>query len=315
MLTRFVFPFIIFFFLGEPCFPQCKEVKVFHEKAMGEIHDLYQLTFLHKTPRTKLDTLVHELMYPNYILDSIYYDWSYHTPSLHSVIDRIRWDSLMNQLGALRSPEVFVLLNLPFLAPPSMMDDLSLFDSFLSNIRYQGSSFILNKYFLNNKVSIQLAFPEFETEVMRACHSIQEKYFKKVTYCIPLEGDALRWYEMSLTDPTPYDNSIQKAIKRCLNHPGQASFSKDSILLEVLKIPGIYDYVWGLSSLDSKWQYDSLGVMICVGEDLWKQRGYVERVYLIQTLLSNGWQQNAVTPFYSLDFIQRNRLRILKEEN
>ena len=239
---------LLILFISSKIFAQCEAILPFTEKSMEEIHDVYQFTFLHKIPQNKLDSLVLQLMYPNMVIDSNYYDWNSTYPRVVSLIDRINMLKITDAIGALQTKEAFLILNLNYIMPFKMGDDLSPFVSFCSTINYYGGPMALNKYFFNKEIPIteKLAFPEFNNAVALKCKLLREKYLKGITYCKPLQGDAAAVYEMNKINPAPYDSMVAYIFnKYCNRNTNQkAYYSRDSITMEVFQLPNFVDAIW-----------------------------------------------------------------------
>jgi hypothetical protein len=304
---------VLFFFIccAKISFAQCQAILPFTEKAMEEIYDVYQFTFLHKKPQNKLDSLVLQIMNPQIIIDSNYFDWNYTSPQTRALVDRLQQYKIIDQIGALKTNEAFLLLHLHYLLPFKMEDDSSPLATFCSNIAYYGGPMIINKYYLQNAISTQLAFPEFTNAVVAKSLLMLKAKLKGINYCKPLQGEARSLYEMSLTNPTPYDSTIETVMDKYFNHYANAKnyYSRDSILMEIYQLPFTHDVIWDdciakVASEDGI-AYDKLGVIINVGKDMYNQNIYIQRVYEVKNDRING--QKIVSKTYFADFVSQVR--------
>lgn len=290
---------------------QCSAIKPFSVKAMDEITDIYQLTFLHKDPKNKLDSLVKQAMYPALVIDSALFDWKKDGTKPVKSIDRIKFARVVDEIGKLKTKEAFLILNLQHMLPFKMQDDMTLYATFCNNVAYFGAIDAINKYFLNNAISTKLARPEFENKVMVKAIALREQYFKGITYCKPLVGEARVLYEMQQFNVNPYDSVIEKTITKYLNlYPNIPSyFNHDSILLEVVQLPFVHDAQ--LDNCVQKAVSDEyppplqLGVIIHVGQDEFNQKKFIQRVYGI----GRDQQRNSILlpTRYDADFVSRTR--------
>jgi hypothetical protein len=91
----------------------------------------YQFTFLNKTPKNKLDSLVQQAMFPPQKIDSNYYDWNNLDARVVEVIDPIKMHAIVDAIGALQTPEAFVILNCIVIGRKRSRATLSLFSTFV----------------------------------------------------------------------------------------------------------------------------------------------------------------------------------------
>jgi hypothetical protein len=302
---------------------QCQATLPFKESSMADITDVYQFTFLHKTPQNKLDSLVQQLINPHLVIDSNYFDWNSTTKQVRSVLDIMQYNKLIDDIGALQSKEAFVLLSMPYMIPFKMQDDLSPFNSMCSNIQYYGGGNALNKYFLNNAVSTKLNYTDFHNAVILKTLPLRKKYFKGITYCKRLEGEAWQLYEMQQTNPAPYDsvyiNMLSKYFtqNQLIKHlSANHYYPLDSVMIDVLQHPLTVDAQWDncvpKASIDDGKSYYKLGVIIHVGTDNHAQKKYIQRVYEIENDVAKG--QRIVQITWDLDFVSRIRRQCNGEE-
>lgn len=310
--------FIILLFLSQKSMAQCQAILPFTEKSAQEIHDIYQFTFLHRQPQNKLDSLVLQIMHPAMVVDSNYFDWNNTQPQVRSVVDRIKMNSLIDAIGALKTPEAFLLLNLAYMLPVQAQDDLTPLNSLCANISHYGGPIAINKYFLNHAVSQKLAFPEFSNQVILKSMPLRKTLLKNIKYCKPLQGDARILYEMSLTDPAPYDSAIEKVLNKYFNHyPNLPSlYYRDSIMIEILQLPTTRDAIWDdcipQVAAENGTFWNKLGVIISVGRDLNNQEVYIQRVYEVQNNVRKG--QKIVGTKFSADFVTSVRKQCAGDE-
>jgi hypothetical protein len=295
---------------------QCQAILPFTENSMEHISDVYQFTFLHKQPQNKLDSLVQQLINPHLVIDSNYFDWNYNAPQIRSVLDLVQYRKLMDDIGRLKSKEAFVLLSMPYMIPFKVQDDLSPFNTMCYHIQYYGGGNALNKYFLNDEVSVQLNYTDFHNAVILKTKALRNKYFKDVTYCKKLEGDAWRMYEMQQTNPAPYDsvyiNILSKYFtqNRLIKNLGMNTvYALDSVMIDVLQHPLTVDAMWDdclprLNTDNAITNY-MLGIIVHVGTDINGQKKYIQRVYEVENDPRRG--QRILQIFWDLDFVSHTR--------
>jgi hypothetical protein len=299
---------LLILFISSKIFAQCEAILPFTEKSMEEIHDVYQFTFLHKIPQNKLDSLVLQVMYPNMVIDSNYYDWNSTYPRVVSLIDRINMLKITDAIGALQTKEAFLILNLNYILPFKMGDDMSPYTSFCSTINYYGGPMALNKYFLNKEIPIteKLAFPEFNNAVALKCIPLREKYFKGITYCKPLQGDTAALYEMNKINPAPFDSMVENIFNKYCNKNAKQKlyYSRDSITMEVFQLPYFVDAIWDdcVPQIISPQNASThqLGVLFRLDND----RAII-RVYTIANSMLSG--QKIIAKQFNADFVSRTR--------
>ncbi|HAD34391.1 MAG TPA: hypothetical protein DCF44_07820 [Chitinophagaceae bacterium] len=290
---------------------QCEAVLPFKESSVTDIQDVYQFKFLSKNPQNKLDTLVYQLMHPGIVIDSNYYDWNNLSPQIRPVVDRIKMLEIVNDIGAMRSKEAFLLLNLSYMIPFKMQDDMNLFTNLCYTLTEYGSAKALNRYFLNNAVSTKLGQIEFKQAVILKSKPMRLKMFKGITYCKPLQGDARVLYEMSREDPKPYDDAVEAIFAKYMNkHTSMKSyFPIDSITLEVYQLPFFVDAIWDncVPKVESSNGVNQLrlGVIFNVHKESVTEPTYIQRVYIINNSLAKG--QILVDKVFDPNFVSRTR--------
>lgn len=305
MKWKFLF---IFLLAATQANAQCEAILPFSESAMKDIRDVYQFQFLHKKPQNKLDTLVYQIMHPAMVIDSNYYDWNMLYPQVRHVVDRIKMTGLVNDIGALRSQDAFVLLSLSSMIPFKVQDDMNPFTEFCYTVTNYGGNVALNKYFLDSAVSTNLSYTEFNNAVILKSKPLRSAMFKGITYCKPLEGDAHIMYEMSKVDPKPYDDAVEAIFAKYMNkHPTMNNyFSIDSITMEVYQLPFFVDAIWDncillVDQLDGVKRL-KLGVIFKVGTS---EPSYIQRVYSINNSLERG--QELVGKVFHPNFVSQIR--------
>ncbi len=302
---------LLFLFASSKIFAQCEAILPFTEKSMEHIHDVYQFTFLHKEPRNKLDSLVLQLMYPSYVVDSNYYDWNYNSPKVQSVLDVFNYRKVLDELAQLQTNEAFLILHLYYIIPFKEQDDMNPFTAFCTNIAYYGGPVAINKHYLKNAISTHLGFTEFNHAVLERSLPLLKTKLNDIKYCKPLQGDAAIIYEMEQTDPAPYDNAVENIFKKYFNKfPNQKMhYSLDSITLEVYQLATFVDCVWDncIAQQESpNGVYSNrLGVIFNVGKDRFNQNKYILRVYTVQNSQEQG--QILVDKQFNADFVSRTR--------
>lgn len=287
---------------------QCEAILPFTEASMKDIHDVYQFQFLHKKPQNKLDTMVYQMMHPAMVIDSSYYDWNMLYPQVRNVVDRIKMVKLVNDIGAMRSQEAFVLLSLSYMMPFKVQDDMNPYTSFCYTLTQYGGAKALNMYYLNGAVDTNLPYPEFNNTVVLKSIPLRSAMFKDIRYCKPLEGDARFYYEMSKVDPKPYDDAMEAIFAKYMNkHATMKSyFSIDSITMEVYQLPFFVDAIWDncvpkVGAPDGVNQ-EQLGVIFKVDTPVTR---FIERVYIINNSLEKG--QVLVDKVFQPNFVSRMR--------
>ena len=302
----------LFLFINTKSQSQCQAILPFTQKAMVDIHDIYQFTFLNKNPKNKLDTLVLQALYPGMIVDSNYYEWQDDSKKIRSLSERIKMKELIDEIGRLKTAEAFLILNLPYLIDFKMQDDLTPLTSLVGNISHYGGATAINKYFLNNSISNKLASLEFEKAVIIKSIPLRKSKFTQIKYCKRLEGEALELYNMKQVNPRPYDSSIEQVIHKYLNkypHISNLLYFPDSIMIEILQLPFTHDAQWDNCvpkvSADNGISHDRLGVIIQIGKDEFDQNKYIQRVYTLEK--NNQTGQSIIEKEFSVDFISRTR--------
>jgi hypothetical protein len=247
-------------------------------------------------------------MYPAMIVDSNYYDWNYTSPQVVTLIDRINMLKITDAIGALQTKEAFLILNLNYILPFKMGDDMSPYTSFCSTINYYGGPMALNKYFLNKEIPIteKLAFPEFNNAVALKCKLLLEKYLKGITYCKPLQGDTAVLYEMNKINPAPFDSMVENIFNKNCNKNAKQKlyYSRDSITMEVFQLPYFVDAIWDdcVPQIISPQNASThqLGVLFRLDND----RAII-RVYTIANSMLSG--QKIIAKQFNADFVSRTR--------
>lgn len=287
---------------------QCEAILPFTEASMKDIDDVYQFQFLHKKPQNKLDTMVYQMMHPAMVIDSSYYDWNMLYPQVRNVVDRIKMVKLVNDIGAMRSQEAFVLLSLSYMMPFKVQDDMNPYTSFCYTLTEYGGAKALNTYYLNGAVDTNLPYPEFNNTVVLKSIPLRSAMFKDIRYCKPLEGDARFYYEMSKVDLKPYDDAVEAIFAKYMNkHPIMNNyFSIDSITMEVYQLPFFVDAIWDncillVDPLDGIIRL-KLGVIFKAGNS---ESTYIQRVYSINNSLDQG--QVLVDKVFHPNFVSQTR--------
>lgn len=322
------------YFLPVKATAQCEAILPFTDSAMQFIDDPYQLTFLHKSPVNRLDSLVERLLNTPMKIDSNYFDWNYYPGSqIRPVHDYEKLHKIVDSIGQLKTDEALCILCLSFMFSLKPYDDLKLISHFTGLFSMHGAAVAINKYYLYNEVSTQLAFPEFQNEVYNKTIEMRKTRFRNLTYCKPLTGDALWMYAMQQINPDEYDNKIKGVIEKYLSHQHIGhSYEPDSIMLEILQLPFVSDAEWdtrlernldkppiitkrkdtkkGISfTHDVVHSADQLGVII---HD--KEKGYgMERTYKVY-ILHDGYASYSGAE-YSIRFIENVRQQLEKEED
>lgn len=305
-MKKYLFCFLALF-SGIKLSAQCEAILPFTQESMKDIHDVYQFTFLNKTPKNKLDSLVHQAMFPPKKIDSNYYDWNNLDARVVEVIDPIKMHAIVDAIGSLQTPEAFVILNLYWLLDIKDQGDLNLFSTFCANIHYFGGAVAINKYYLNSSVSLELKYTPFHSEVFVKCLPLREKYFKDIFYCKRLQGDAMVMYEMSKTDPKPYDQIIEKILYHYLEtmDPDTTQLFRDSVLIALNQWPIIHDALWDDCNPTPKSDTNRLGVYFRSKEPHTGEEISILRVYTLVT--NSSGHQSLVNIAYSPNFISQTR--------
>lgn len=307
---------IIFILLSAYLFPiqaisQCEAILPLTDTAMQYIGDPYQLTFIHKQPINRLDSLVMQLVHPPMKIDSNYYDWNNTQGQIRPVYDVEKIIKINDSIGQLKTDEALCILSLPYMAWMDMRGDLTPMNSFVSIIRMYGGAVAINKHYLNNAISTKLALQEFEIELCKKTIDIRKKCLRNIKYCKPLTGDAWLLYSMQQVNPDYYDSEIKKILGKYIAHQSEAHrYQPDSIMIEILRLPFVRDADWDteLEKTIKSHTADKLGVII---DD--EEKGYaIERVYTIEINLSgNAKYKNAE---YGIRFLETTRQQREKEE-
>ncbi|MFZ4753534.1 MAG: hypothetical protein ACOYLG_09335 [Chitinophagaceae bacterium] len=307
-MMKYLFCFLAVF-SGLKLGAQCEAILPFTQESMKDIHDVYQFTFLNKIPKNKLDSLVHQAMFPPKKIDSNYYDWNNLNARIVEVIDPLKMYAIVDAIGALQTPEAFVILNLYGLLDMKNQGDLSLFSTFCANIHYFGGAVVINKYYLNSSVSVELKYTPFHSEVFVKCLPLREKYFKDILYCKRLQGDAMVMYEMSKIDPKPYDQIIEKILNQYLEtiDPDRTQLFRDSVLIALNQLPVIHDATWDDCNTSTKSDTNRLGVYFRSKEPRTGEEISILRVYTLD--MNSSGRPKLVNMVYSPNFISQTRLR------
>ena len=306
---------ILTVFSGIKLNAQCEAVLPFTHESMKDIQDVYQFTFLNKSPKNKLDSLVRQAMFPPKKIDSNYYDWNNLDARIVEVIDPLKMYAIVDAIGALRTPEAFVILNLYGLLDMMGQGDLSLFSTFCANIHYYGGAASINKYFLDSSVSHELKYPPFHSEVFLKSLPLSQKFFKNIFYCKRLQGDAMLMYEMSKMNPKPFDEIIEKIIHHYLGsmEPDTTQLFRDSVLIALNQLPVVHDATWDDCNNAFKSDTNRLGVYFRSKDSQTEEEISMLRVY---TLITNSsGQQHLVDISYSPNFISQTRQRCEEYED
>ncbi len=229
---------------------QCAAVKPFTVSDCGKIHDIFDFTFLQFPSQNRLDSLVFQLNYPMYVRDSSFYKWPADLRTVRSPIDVFDAEKVVREMGKLKTPEAFFILQLPWLIAENASlrsmhdaDDLSPFNNLLSVIPAFGGAKVLNEYYLQGRIDTHREKVKFEKEVIDACKPLRKEVLKKIRYCIRLQGNDYQLAIMRKSDPAACDSAVVKVIRKYL-HSAEAkngAYSLDSIMLDILQLPNIED--------------------------------------------------------------------------
>ncbi len=332
MCLKKTLPVIILLYLfSSKGYGQCEAILPVTDSAMQYIDDPYQLTFLHKVPVNRLDSLMERLLNTPMIIDSNYFDWNYTQPRIRPVHDFEKLHKIVDSIGQLKTDEALCILCLPFMLTLKVYDDLKPINRLTGIFGMHGAAAAINKYYLDNQVSTQLAFPEFQNEVYSKTIEIRGTRFRHLTYCKPLTGDALLLYTMQQVNPGGYDHKIKEIIEKYLSHQHSGhSYEPDSIMIEILQLPFVTDAEWdtGLEknlnkppmtatkdkqtgynfTNDSVHSVNQLGVIINDNE-----KGYsMERIYRV--LITHSGFAYYSGAEYGIRFIENVRQQLEKEE-
>jgi len=306
---------ILTVFSGIKLNAQCEAVLPFTHESMKDIQDVYQFTFLNKSPKNKLDSLVRQAMFTPKKIDSNYSDWNNLDARIVEVIDPLKMYAIVDAIGALRTPEAFVILNLYGLLDMKGQGDLSLFSTFCANIHYYGGAAAINKYFLDSSVSHELKYTPFHSEVFLKSLPLRQKFFKNIFYCKRLQGDAMLMYEMSKMNPKPFDEIIEKILLHYLGsmEPDTTQLFRDSVLIALNQLPVVHDATWDDCNNAFKSDTNRLGDYFRSKDPQSGEEISMLRVY---TLVANSsGQQQLVDISFSPDFISQTRQRCEEYED
>jgi hypothetical protein len=318
-MKKIVYTFFILIYFIVLANAQCQTVLPFSSKAVSKVNDIFQFTFLHNPPSTRLDTLVIQLQYPIFVIDSSFFNWPKDGSNVRSNIDVFNAEKVMEAIAALKTNEAFFILYYPYYyndyaATRDMhkSDDLSPYNGLLSSITYYKGTRLLNKYFLNSAVPSNLPQKVYDQKVLDKCKQLSVPIFKNIKYCVPLQGDNYALAMMKKENSATCDSAIIKLINKYTNNNtiNKGYYSLDSIMIELYKMPLVIDAQADNCvpqvAMDDGNSYVRLGVIYDVGEDwLTKQKKYILRVY---TIKSNNSIGSSITNIdWSINFVSRTR--------
>ena len=196
---------------------QCKEPVPLNAVSINDVATVYQFTFLHRVPKNKLDEYVAELTRTN-------------------IKHIINYSAVLNTIGQLKSYEAFCFLYFCCMGR-QVIDDLTPFDWQSGLVQQHGGHYVLNKYFLKNRVDDKLPEADFKREVMRLCAAKQAKAY----YCSALSRD-LTLDEMKQVNTKKYDRQIISIIKE--NSAAGDPYRIDSIMKQTMRLDFVEDCIW-----------------------------------------------------------------------
>lgn len=159
-MIRFLLLFISLQLSVNSLMAQCAEPTLITNTTINDISIPFQLTFLHRVPKNKVDSAVAILADPN--IKTLYDD-----------------SKIVENIGKDKSKEGFWTLYLACLGP-NVYDDMTLFGYFCGRVQANGGLRVLNDYYLKPKVKEDINKPnEFRAEVLKRCAAKVPKLY----YC------------------------------------------------------------------------------------------------------------------------------------
>jgi hypothetical protein len=297
----------------------CEAIVPFTDSAVSDIRDVFQFTFLHYPPQNRFDTLVYQLNYPNYVLDSSYFAWPAEGKKVLSTIDIFNCPKLLRDIAKYKNAEAFTILYLPFIFKTNsylremhVADDLSPFNHMIAAVEYFDATKLLNEFFLENAVDTRLPRTKFDGRVLALCEKQRPRLLKDLQYCKPLKGDAYSLAAMQQIDASACDSAILPIIRSHLNkYPSQKSLYRlDSIMLDIFQLPLVQDAQDDACTRDKARKQGadttSIGVIYDAGKEfMTEQKLFVLRVYTLVNDSVNG--QRIASVDYSNNFISKTR--------
>ena len=284
--------------------PNCDTLILVTTENINNINSIYQLTFLHKAPKTRLDSLVSELL--NYR----------NKENMGLLVDDPYASDLFDSIGQLRSKKaysfLYILCELSFEGwsdKPIKQGALGSFECFIA----------LNKYFLNNEINTSTN--------QNYNWDIRELYSKNpptVYYCLPEDPEKKYIRLASEINTKKYDDEIIHIIYKHRNlkkFDGEVNYFKamDTILKEIKNLEYVEDayYNYCIDRLSIYPINYTLGVIInaedkkiekCydiqVGE-FWKKKRF------LSIRSKSGGNSNRI--YYNRNYIQRGFIEQQRE--
>lgn len=225
------------------------------DSTVHRFTDIDQLYFLNNKINKPLKKYIHKML------------------SSKTESDRAYW---LDKIGELRNDVAAPVLSLDYYFQNKQPVTGSNIEKFTDIITHDNNAYdIINKYYFNNEVSK-------DTPTLAYRKAIQEKVGWRYGYgafCILSKEDSLYLAKMKKADVSDIDNQVEEIIQKYLALQKDIfQYDTESILKEVLDIPGVKDAIWDrcLSKTMQLPNWDQLGVLIVNNKDT------VERVYTIQ---------------------------------
>ncbi len=187
--------------------------------------------------------------------------------------DRVHWLDKIGQLGnEFAAPVLSLDYYFQHTSPPAGSN----IEKFIAIVRQDNTTYdLINKYYFNNVVSKDMPAPAYRK-------AIQEKVgwrYGVGAFCFLSKEDSLYLAKMRKADVSDIDNQVEEIIQKYLALQKDIfQYDTESILKEVLEIPGVKDAIWDRCLIKTQQlpNWDQLGILIVDNKDT------MERVYTIQ---------------------------------
>ncbi|MBI1307241.1 MAG: hypothetical protein GC181_11615 [Bacteroidetes bacterium] len=310
MQLRKIYFLVLFLCVSLFAFPKSKNKKEYHDydtimvlndSLAMTLESPYEFVFLNAAPKNTLDSIVETILFAQK--------------------DSLSCVKLVDELGALQTPESYCLLYTAC-CRPYIVDDLNLYTQFVAIVTFYNGYSVLNKYYLNNKISEATDSREFAEAVMQECRK-KEPSCEIMRNTLTLEEALI--LAMSELNVSKTDKKIKRIIrKHCKihKHGKDTSFyhALNNILLDVQKLDNVldtyYDYCTikiaiypGTTTLGVMIETEKFAVEKCYAIQMGKLRnyklfgkpiGFIKRAGSLQKLILKS-------EYYAPGFIQQQR--------
>lgn len=175
----------------------CKTPISWNPQKNNSISSVFQFTFLHKKPRTFVDTVASEVENPN-------------------IKHIINYYSLLEHLAKMKNREGLMYLYISCIGV-SEIEDMTLFARQCDIVRENGGALLLNQYFLKGIVNEKLPKEKFLSEVLYRC----SKIMPAIHYCNSIAPERY--------GKTQMQNEIDKAFSEYVHCPQPIPVTEQNI--------------------------------------------------------------------------------------